>query len=264
MVTLQSDVALVQNSYDVELARQNSSYAAFQDTQLVHPQAPEIKPSALLSFVHDSFRALVLNPQFSCVGAKSAVQTGSYRIGHYTELGSPGATAGLALDLSTFIKEQPRMDGEFSTLVATFTGPVGTNEEEFERLLWNQLQSLHELDFPHHRWDPAVSDDPNDRHFSFSFAEHGFFVVGLHPASSRFTRRFAWPTLVFNIHSQFEALRASGRFERMQDVIRKRETSLQGDINVNLADFGEASEARQYSGRPVERDWRCPFSVHRA
>jgi uncharacterized protein len=264
MATIQSNISPTQNSYDAELARDNSSYAAFQDTRLVLPQTPDIKPNALLSFVHDSFRALVLNPQFSCVGAKSAVQTGSYRIGHYAELGSPGATAGLAQDLNTFIQEQPAMDAEFSTLVATFTGPVGTNEEEFERLLWNQLQNLHELDFRHHRWDPTVSDDPADPHFSFSFAEHSFFVVGLHPASSRFTRRFAWPTLVFNIHSQFEALRASGRFERMQDVIRKRETNLQGDINVNLANFGEASEARQYSGRPVESDWRCPFTVHRA
>ena len=263
MTTLHSNVSAAQNSYDTELARQNSSYAAFRDTRLIHTQTPEIKPSALLSFVHDSFRALVLNPQFSCVGAKSAVQTGSYRIGHYAELGSVGATAGLAYDLNTFIQQQPSMEGEFSTLVATFTGPVGTNEEQFEHLLWNQLQNLHEIDFRQHRWDPAVSDDPNDPHFSFSFAEHGFFVVGLHPANSRFTRRFAWPTLVFNIHSQFEALRASGRFERMQDVIRKRETTLQGDINVNLANFGEASEARQYSGRPVGSDWRCPFLVHR-
>ena len=264
MLNCQSPTSPVLNSDATESARRNSSYAAYINNKLVHPQFPEIKPSALLCFVHDSFRALVLNPQFSCVGAKSAVQTGSYRIGHYAELGSPGATAGLAHDLTTFIQEQSLMEGEFSTLVATFTGPVGTDEGEFERLLWSQLQRLHDLDFRQNRWDPTVSDDPNDPHFSFSFAAHGFFVVGLHPASSRFTRRFAWPTLVFNIHSQFEALRASGRFERMQEVIRKRETTLQGDINVNLADFGEASEARQYSGRPVESDWRCPFSVRRA
>ena len=263
MFNCQSPASPVLNSDANESAWRNSSYAAYINKKLVHPQFPEIKPSALLCFVHDSFRALVLNPQFSCVGAKSAVQTGSYRIGNYAELGSPGATAGLAHDLTTFIQEQSLMEGEFSTLVATFTGPVGTDEGEFERLLWSQLQRLHDLDFRQNRWDPTVSDDPNDPHFSFSFAAHGFFVVGLHPASSRFTRRFAWPTLVFNIHSQFEALRASGRFERMQEVIRNRETTLQGDINVNLADFGEASEARQYSGHPVESDWRCPF-VRRA
>jgi len=83
--------------------------------------------------------------------------------------------------------------------------------------------------------------------------------VGLHPGSSRFTRRFAFPTLVFNAHTQFEKLRESGKFERIQDVIRARDKTLQGDLNQNLADYGEASEARQYSGRAVEKDWRCPF-----
>ena len=39
--------------------------------------------------------------------------------------------------------------------------------------------------------------------------------------------------------------------------------SLQGTINPNLADFGDASEARQYSGRAVEANWTCPFRPRR-
>jgi FPC/CPF motif-containing protein YcgG len=34
---------------------------------------------------------------------------------------------------------------------------------------------------------------------------------------------------------------------------------VQGTLNPNLADFGERSESRQYSGREVEEGWRCPF-----
>ncbi|MNR56963.1 YqcI/YcgG family protein [compost metagenome] len=45
----------------------------------------------------------------------------------------------------------------------------------------------------------------------------------------------------------------------MQDAIRTRDIALQGSINPVLARFGEASEARQYSGRAVEADWQCPF-----
>jgi FPC/CPF motif-containing protein YcgG len=41
--------------------------------------------------------------------------------------------------------------------------------------------------------------------------------------------------------------------------VREREIALQGSLNPNLADFGERSEARQYSGRAVEDQWRCPF-----
>ena len=36
---------------------------------------------------------------------------------------------------------------------------------------------------------------------------------------------------------------------------------LQGSINPMLSDFGEATEARQYSGRAVEDDWRAPFAA---
>lgn len=46
----------------------------------------------------------------------------------------------------------------------------------------------------------------------------------------------------------------------MQEVIRARETLLQGDINPVLRDFGSESEARQYSGRNVEASWKAPFA----
>ena len=78
-------------------------------------------------------------------------------------------------------------------------------------------------------------------------------------AYPRFARRFAWPTLVFNSHHQFDRLREEGRYARMQEVIRSREVRLQGTLNPNLADFGVRSEARQYAGRPAEEGWRCPF-----
>ena len=222
-------------------------------TPLGEPATP------LQEFVHDSFRVLVLNPAFSCVGAKSAVRRGSYNFGLYAEMGSPGSTAGLARDLFDFVEEQGDLGGEFSTFVACFEGPVGVDEEKFERLLWAQLQRLHEEDRHHHYWNPHVSPNPEDPQFAFSFAGKAFFVVGLHSASSRFARRFAWPTLVFNAHHQFEKLREDGRYDRVQEVIRNRERDLQGTLNPNLADFGTRSEARQYSGRPVEEGWRCPF-----
>ncbi len=246
------------NPFDGELARANSSYAVFWGKKLVRAVTGE-PVAPLQEFVHDSLRAHVLNPRFSCVGAKAAVRSGDYRVGLYDSLDSAGAAAGLARDLFYFVGEQDGFGGHFSTFVASFRGPVVSGEAEFERLLWAQLQRLHEEDKRHHRWAPGVRPDPEDAQFAFSFAEKAFFVVGLHPASSRFARRFAWPTLVFNAHHQFERLRREGRYGRMQEVIRARERELQGTLNPNLADFGVRSEARQYSGRPVEEDWGCPF-----
>jgi FPC/CPF motif-containing protein YcgG len=246
------------NPFGGDLARSHSSYAAFRGKRLVRlPSGEQATPR--MEYVHDSFRALVSNSRFSCVGAKAALGTGSYRAGLYERLGSAEAAAGLARDLFFFVEDQGELGGPFSTFVASFVEPTAVDEAAFERLLWEQLQRLHEEDRRHHGWNPFVSNDPEDPRFAFSFAGTAFFVVGLHPASSRFARRFAWPTLVFNAHHQFDKLRAEGRYGRMQEVIRARELALEGDLNPNLGDFGVLSEARQYSGRPAEPDWRCPF-----
>jgi hypothetical protein len=143
--------------------------------------------------------------------------------------------------------------------VAVFPERAPRSELAFERRLWAQLQRLHEHESATVPWDGSVSDDADDPMFAFSFAECAYFVVGLHAGASRISRRFRWPALVFNPHSQFGRLRGEGRFARMQQAIRSREMAVQGSLNPNLADFGERSEARQYSGRPVEQDWKCPF-----
>jgi FPC/CPF motif-containing protein YcgG len=92
-----------------------------------------------------------------------------------------------------------------------------------------------------------------------SFGGEAYFVVGLNPSASRPARRFAYPTMVFNLHDQFETLREDGRYERMRDAILERDRDLAGDINPMLARHGESSEARQYSGRAVDKGWECPF-----
>ena len=65
--------------------------------------------------------------------------------------------------------------------------------------------------------------------------------------------------LVFNLHAQFERLRAEGRYEKLRASILERDQALAGSVNPMLARHGEASEARQYSGRVVDADWRCPM-----
>jgi hypothetical protein len=251
------------NPFDDTLACEHSSYTAFRDGHLVHVLEQEKPIPALAEFVHSQVRALVLEPHFACVGARAALNQSTYRFGMYPALTSPAATAGLCRDLFTFVSEQQELGGDFTTFIASFDGPTPQDEEHFERLAWSQLQALHDRDHVYHGWDPSVSPDPEDPRFSFSFAGRAFFIVGLHPGSARWARRFAWPTLVFNAHYQFERLRATGRFARFQQVIRDRDRALQGHINPNLANFGDRSEARQYSGRPVGDEWRCPLHVHR-
>jgi FPC/CPF motif-containing protein YcgG len=178
----------------------------------------------------------------------------------YPEIASSATTAGLSRDLFTFVQEQEHLNGKFTSFIACFSGPTPTTEEQFERLLWRQLQNLHDMDARYHPWDPSYESDPESPRFSFSFAGLAFFVVGLHPVSSRLSRRFPWPTLVFNARYQFALLEASGKYQGFRGAIRRKDTLLQGSLNPNLKYEGKDSEARQYSGRAVEETWKCPFT----
>ena len=105
-----------------------------------------------------------------------------------------------------------------------------------------------------------MSRDPDDPYFSLSFGGEAFFVVGLHPKASRPARRFEHPTMVFNLHDQFEMLRRQDRYEKLRTTILDRDVKLAGDVNPMLASHGTISEARQYSGRAVPEGWVCPFN----
>ena len=208
--------------------------------------------------VEEEFRSFVEEPAFPCLAGKGLVRQRGYTLGVYPSLGSPSATTQLADDLCSFTATV-QLDGPaFVAFVAVFRGRPPKSEEIFERSLWSQLQGLHDTDQATD-WDPAVSSDPEASNFGFSFASRAFFVVGLHPGSSRIARRFSRSALVFNPHAQFGRLRQEGRFDRLRSAIRERDLALQEEPNMSLADFGAISEAQQYSGKAADPDWRCPF-----
>ncbi|HEV3087141.1 MAG TPA: guanitoxin biosynthesis heme-dependent pre-guanitoxin N-hydroxylase GntA [Candidatus Elarobacter sp.] len=250
------------NPFASDVARAHSSYLAPHEGELM--RLLETAPVPTFAHVaHASFRAFVLDEEFSCLGARSAIHKQNYRFGAYERLDDRAVTEGLARDLYAFAAERKGFESDFTTFVAVFRERKHDGEAAFERALWSQLQKLHDLDVRYHPWDPRVSDDPADPGFSFSVAGNAFFVIGMHPNASRAARRFPWPTLVFNAHEQFEHLRANGRFRGLQRQIRARELRLDGTINPNLADFGYHSEARQYSGRATGTSWTCPFTPRR-
>lgn len=219
----------------------------------------EHDPEAVSQLVHDGFKAIALSKAFACVAGAAAVRADNYRFHTYDELGSLESARNLAVDLRDFIAQFPLSPDRFASFIASFLEPSGLSAIEFEKRLWGTLQCLHDLD--ELDWDPAVSPDPEDARFSFSFHGRSFFVVGMHPAAPRWTRRLAWPTLVFNAHAQFEQLRQAGRFEPLQRTIRRRDIRLQGATNPAVAAYGTDSEAKQYGGRVVEPDWTCPFEL---
>jgi uncharacterized protein len=204
------------------------------------------------------FRSFVGGSKFPCLGAKAAMNAESFCLHVYSELASDLCSKKLSEDLGRFVKSEMRRTHPYATFVAIFERPLGSDEKQFESLLWTQLHSLSEIDSLHHAWDPKVSSDPDNPSFSFSFGGEALYVVGMHDQSSRLSRRFRWPALVFNPHEQFERLRAAGKWPRLQESIRARDVALQGNINPMLSDFGVKPESRQYSGRAVDEHWHAP------
>jgi uncharacterized protein len=207
----------------------------------------------------DDFKAFVSRADFPCVGAKAALGKGQMIIEVAHDICSSWDDMKLWSGLYRFSRHYRQCANIFQSYAAIFSGPDCLSEEEFERAMWARLKSLSDKD----EWvgldtDPRVSDDPDNPHFSLSFGGEAFFVVGMHPKSSRPARCFSHPALVFNPHDQFEQLRVEGRYDKLRQSILERDEQLAGSRNPMLARHGEISEARQYSGRNVGPDWKCP------
>jgi uncharacterized protein len=211
--------------------------------------------------VGDGLKEFVSSTRFSCVGGKAAYKRSAVIHRHYRRLADSEECHLIYRDLVQFTEDGDSIDKHYATFAASFDSPREISEIEFEELLWRELQLLHEIDRAYYGWAPGVASDPTSGMFAYSVGGKAFFVVGLHPNSSRRTRRFDFPTLIFNSHIQVDRLKATGSFERMRRVVRRNEMKLQGSLNPMLSDFGDISESRQYSGRAVERDWRCPFEA---
>ena len=245
------------------VAVQFSSYAAFQATAVVRPLRAGVPVDPDLIDAHDQLSQRIAGDHYPCTGAISVFAQKAYRFGLFPELACDSAVRAVCHDLYEFCHEFPIIDDQLNTFIAMFRGPAIESERDFEELLWSQLQAMHALDSEFFAWDTSVESDPNNKNFSFSIGGRAMFVIGMHPKASRLARTFKYPTMVFNLHEQFERLRSRGKFETMKQIIRARDMALQGSINPMLKNFGDSSEASQYSGRAVSDHWPCPFHVHK-
>jgi hypothetical protein len=207
---------------------------------------------------HHMLTSMIESKAFPCIGAKAAIKQNSYRLGFYDNIGSSAALKGLSHDLSAFAQEQKNMKGDFTTFAAIFDKTTFKDTAEFDEQVWALLTKLHRTDKQH--YDPIASSDPKDANFAFSFAGSAYFVAALSPASPRLSRQFVTPCLVFNAHYQFENMKQKGKFEKLRDIIRANDAMLEGGSSNDIAaDFGDVSEAVQYTGIQTKPAQRCPF-----
>ena len=202
------------------------------------------------------YKDFILKRKHPCVMAKTVFMMDKYQLQTY-ESRTDDSLNLLLNDLENYLNAYDFESNEFESFIAVFPNMPADSEIQFENELWKTLQRLHQLDDK--AWDERVSNDPENPNFSFSLKGRAFYVIGMHPNSSRIARQSPYPTFVFNLHWQFEKLREMGTYQKVKSMIRKRDKKLQGSINPVLKDFGDDSETKQYSGRNVEAEWKCPF-----
>lgn len=205
-----------------------------------------------------AFQNFINDQAFPCVGAKSALAHQQIEFCVVQNFTSSENDAYVTQRLQEYAS-RCSASSLFVSFVVIYENDSALDEVGFEHYLWERLQAFHTIDAENYSWDEDVSSDPESPHFSMSIGGKGFYVIGLHPYASRQARRFQRPALVFNLHSQFELLRDQGSYKRIRDTILARDFKVNGTYNPMLAQHGQASEARQYSGREIGEEWKCPF-----
>lgn len=210
-----------------------------------------------VSKVEEEFRDFIIAQKHPCLMANTVFQMENYHLRVYDNIQCDNTAKAVLSDIENYLANYNFESNTFESLIICFKDNDFKTETQFEKALWDFLQKLHNND--NAPWDPTVSQDPNNPNFSFSIKGKAFYIVGMHPNSSRLARQAPYCTLVFNLHWQFEKLREMGTYQRVKKRIRERDEMLQGSINPVLRDHGSESETKQYSGRKVDSSWKCPF-----
>ena len=210
----------------------------------------------------DEFRKHLSQKDFPCIGAKTALASGQLKCMVAYHMGCPHQDGEVLQFIYDFVDQFRNSGSLYHSAAVLFRQPVDLNEEIFEKLLWERLQSLSDLDALQYAYDPRVSENTASPYFSFSLKSEAFFIIGLKPESKHASRRFTYPAIIFNPHLQFQTLRETEKYNHLKSVIRKRDIQYSGTINPVLKDFGEASEVFQYSGRLQDENWQCPLKIN--
>ncbi len=183
---------------------------------------------------------------FPCLMAKAVAKAGRLKVMPVDE---HVPMTDILTSIYRFVDQYRINPKKLSSFVIELNHRGLTDFEAAESFFWRFIKKLSECDRKWFKHDSRVSSDIWSNFFSYSLKEEAFFLLLLHPKSPRLSRRYSRPAIVFNLHSQFEVLRKNQKFSRIRDAIRKRDYALQGERNLMLADYGNASEIFQYTGR---------------
>lgn len=209
--------------------------------------------------VYSEIDRLLSQKDYPCVAALQSFHKKDFQLRTYNDFGKKYQRSDLRHDLLSYLEEYKKTRSEFFTFWAVFQDSEKMDEDQFEKMLWSELSALTSLETQATDYDSRFSNNPEDKNFCFSLGGKAFFVVGLHPESSRRSRQFPWPTLIFNVFEQFDQLAQQGKYQPMIQINRQRDIRFQGNANPMALEHNDDWEAIQFSGKNNSKKWKCPF-----
>lgn len=208
---------------------------------------------------HADLSRLVGQKFYPCVAAVQSLAKRDYTVVEASAFGSGRERETIRRAILDFIAGWSKTRSTTFTLWITYPEDVVNGEDEFEERMWAELSSLTSIEEREKDWSPKWSQNPEDRRFTLCIGGHAFFVVGLHPHSSREGRKFPYPALIFNVYDQFEDLMEQNAYAPMVQKNRERDLRFSGSVNPMAEQHGDDWETIQFSGKTNPEAWRCPF-----
>lgn len=166
--------------------------------------------------IYQKAQLAIANSSYRKVGAKKAFKNSigkeNFVIKFYENLGGIHQRVDLRQDLIKFVDDYLQTRSLFKTFWAIFKDRERMDEDLFERRLWDELSSLTSEQTWERDRDPRFHPNHEGKEFYISLGGKALSVVGLHPHSHRPSRRFPWPTLVFNVYEQLHQKTISSRY----------------------------------------------------
>lgn len=146
--------------------------------------------------IEDSYKSFILCENHPSILANALFRMELYQIRAYEDINDLDNLKQLLLDVESYLNQNIPYQSEVESFVAAFPNNYYEDEILFENALLQTLNMLNHLE--HCEWDQNVSDVPDTARFSFSINGRSFYILGLHPESSKMARQAPYTTLVFN------------------------------------------------------------------
>jgi FPC/CPF motif-containing protein YcgG len=110
--------------------------------------------------VSEEYREYISNKEFVCVAAKAALARQQIQCMVAGHMACPKDDHDILQFLYTFVDTYRNSDELYHSAVVIFEPSGINNEEMFDALLWQRLQSISNLDAKQHAYDTRVQADP--------------------------------------------------------------------------------------------------------